>query len=97
MNTIASLTRTDPERAEAAVEDLADLFRASMRDARQFHSMAQECQLCERYLDIETLRLGDRLKINWQIDDIAADAFVPPLLIQPLLENATIVPTPPKS
>jgi two-component system sensor histidine kinase AlgZ len=88
MNTIASLTRSDPARAETAVEDLADLFRASMRDARQFHSMQQEWHLCERYLDIESLRLGERLKINWQVDDLPGDAFVPPLLIQPLLENA---------
>ena len=88
MNTIASLTRSDPARAEAAVEDLADLFRASMRDARQFHSMQQEWHLCERYLEIESLRLGERLKIDWQVDDIPGDAFVPPLLIQPLLENA---------
>lgn len=88
MNTIASLTRIDPARAESAVEDLADLFRASMRDARQFHSMQEEWALCERYLEIESLRLGDRLKIDWQVDDIPGDAFVPPLLIQPLLENA---------
>ena len=88
MNTIASLTRSDPIRAETAVEDLADLFRASMRDARQFHTMEQEWHLCQRYLDIETLRLGDRLKIDWQVEHIPGDAFVPPLLIQPLLENA---------
>lgn len=88
MNTIASLTRSDPQRAETAVEDLADLFRAAMRDTRRFHSLEQEWRLCERYLDIETLRLDDRLKIDWQVDDIPGDAFVPPLLIQPLLENA---------
>jgi len=88
MNTIASLTRSDPSRAETAVEDLADLFRASMRDARQFHTLDQEWRLCERYLDIETLRLGSRLEVDWQVDDVPGDAFVPPLLIQPLLENA---------
>lgn len=88
MNTIASLTRTSPEQAEAAVEDLADLFRASLRDARQFHSLTEELTLCRRYLEIEGLRLGDRLKIEWDIEGLPGDALLPPLLIQPLLENA---------
>lgn len=88
MNTIASLTRSDPRRAETAVEDLADLFRASMREATQFHTLEEEWHLCRRYLDIETLRLGERLKIEWDIDGLPKDAFVPPLLIQPLIENA---------
>lgn len=88
MNTIASLTRTSPEQAEAAVEDLADLFRASLRDARQFHSLAEELTLCRRYLDIEGLRLGDRLKVEWAIEALPSDALLPPLLVQPLLENA---------
>jgi two-component system sensor histidine kinase AlgZ len=88
MNTIASLTRTSPEQAEAAVEDLADLFRATLRDARQFHTLAEEVTLCRRYLEIEGLRLGDRLRIEWAIEDLPSDALLPPLMIQPLLENA---------
>jgi two-component system sensor histidine kinase AlgZ len=88
MNTIASLTRTSPEQAEAAVEDLADLFRATLRDARQFHSLAEELTLCRRYLDIEALRLRDRLQIEWAIEALPSDALLPPLMIQPLLENA---------
>lgn len=88
MNTIASLTRSSPEQAEAAVEDLADLFRASLRDARQFHSLEDELTLCRRYLAIEALRLGHRLQVEWQIDALPNDALLPPLLIQPLLENA---------
>jgi len=88
MNTIASLTRTSPEQAEAAVEDLADLFRATLRDVRQFHTLAEEVTLCRRYLDIEGLRLGDRLQVEWAIEDLPSDALLPPLLIQPLLENA---------
>jgi len=88
MNTIASLTRTSPEQAEAAVEDLADLFRATLRDVRQFHTLAEEVTLCRRYLEIEGLRLGDRLKIEWTIEELPSDALLPPLLIQPLLENA---------
>jgi len=88
LNTIASLTRTNASKAEAAVHDLADLFRASLSDALKFHSFRDELNLCERYLDIERLRLGDRLKINWDIGSIPKDSYVPPLLIQPLLENA---------
>ena len=88
MNTIASLTRTSPEQAEAAVEDLADLFRVTLRDARELHTLAEELTLCRRYLEIEGLRLGDRLKLEWAIEDLPSDALLPPLLIQPLLENA---------
>lgn len=88
LNTIASLTRTDAEQAELAVQDLADLFRASLRDARQFHSFVDEINLCTRYLQIEKLRLGDRLALNWDVKSIPEDAYTPPLLIQPLLENA---------
>lgn len=88
MNTIASLTRSDPARAELAVEDLADLFRISLGDARSHYELADEISLCRRYLGIESLRLGDRLNIEWAIEDLPEDALVPPLLIQPLLENA---------
>ena len=88
MNTIASLTRTDPKQAEQAVEDLADLFRISLNDARQDYRLEDELALCRRYLDIETLRLGERLQIDWHIDDLPRDALIPPLLLQPLLENA---------
>jgi two-component system sensor histidine kinase AlgZ len=88
MNTIASLTRTRPQQAEAAVEDLADLFRASLADARQFHALTEEWNLCRRYLEIEKLRLGGRLKVNWDVKSVPGDACVPPLLLQPLLENA---------
>lgn len=88
MNTIASLIRTEPARAETAIEDLSDLFRVSLRDAQQFHSFADELDLCERYLDIESLRLGERLKIEWDIEAIPRDAFLPPLTLQPLIENA---------
>ncbi len=88
MNTIASLTQTNADQAEAAVHDLADLFRASLADARKFHSFREELELCERYLEIEKLRLGERLQLEWQISEIPLDSYVPPLLIQPLLENA---------
>jgi len=88
LNTIASLTRSKPEQAETAVENLADLFRISLRDNEKPHTIKEECTLCQRYIEIETLRLGDRLSIDWQIDELPDDALLPPLTLQPLLENA---------
>lgn len=88
MNTIASLTRREPARAEQAVEDLADLFRLALQDSPTWLSLAEELDLCRRYLRIEQLRLGERLRLEWQTDDLPADACIPALLIQPLLENA---------
>ncbi len=88
MNTIASLTRSHPKLAEEAVEDLADLFRASLLPARDRVTLGGELALCRQYLRIEALRLQDRLAIDWQVDDLPADALVPVLSIQPLIENA---------
>jgi len=88
MNTIASLIRQQPKQAEATVENLADLFRAVLSDAREQIPLSEELALCRRYLDIEALRLGERLQQQWQIDDLPSDALVAPLLLQPLLENA---------
>ncbi len=87
MNTIASLTRSNPEKAETAVENLADLFRVSLSDARKQVPLEEELDLCRRYLEIEQLRLGDRLDVKWQLD-VPNDAMVPALLLQPLIENA---------
>lgn len=87
MNTIASLTRSDPEKAETAIENLADLFRVSLSDARKQVSLEEELELCQRYIEIEQLRLGDRLNVEWDLD-VPNDAQVPALLLQPLLENA---------
>ena len=88
MNTIASLTRSDPARAEEAVEDLADLFRANLSEARSWISLKEELEIARIYQRIESLRLGDRLKVEWKIHDIPLRALVPSLLVQPLLENA---------
>ena len=87
MNTIASLTRSDPEKAEMAVENLADLFRVSLSDARKQVRLEEEIELCHRYIEIEQLRLGNRLAVEWDLD-VPNDAMVPALLLQPLLENA---------
>lgn len=87
MNTIASLTRSDPEKAETAVENLADLFRVSLSDARKQVRLEEELELCHRYIEIEQLRLGDRLAVEWDLN-VPNDALIPALLLQPLLENA---------
>jgi two-component system sensor histidine kinase AlgZ len=88
MNTIAALTRSDPERAEAAVEDLADLFRVNLQEARPETTLAEELEVARTYERIERLRLGARLSVDWDLADVPADALVPSLMLQPLIENA---------
>ena len=88
INAVLSLMRQDPRRAETALEDLAGLFRVLMADNRELTTLAHEVELCRQYLDIEQLRLGDRLRMEWHIDKMPGDARVPPLVLQPLLENA---------
>jgi len=88
MNTIAELTRTDPVRAELAVQDLADLFRATLRDVSERVTLEQELEVARRYLRMEGLRLGDRLKLDWHTDGLPLQRKVPALILQPLLENA---------
>ena len=88
MNTIASLTRTDPRQAEEAVEDLSDLLRASLSTTRNRTSIKEELEVTAIYQRIEKLRLGDRLQIRWDIEDLPMRARIPSLTIQPLVENA---------
>jgi len=88
LNTVLSLLRRDPKRAERALEDLADLFRTLMSEPRQFVRLADEIALLERYAALEQLRLGERLQISWELDAAPVDALLPPLVLQPLLENA---------
>jgi two-component system sensor histidine kinase AlgZ len=88
MNTIASLTRSNPAVAEQAVQDLADLFRANLSDKRDTITLAEECEVARTYQRIEELRLGSRLRVEWKIDSLPHNALVPGLMLQPLLENA---------
>ena len=88
LNAVLALIRRDPKRAERALEDLADLFRTLMSEPRQFVRLADEIELLERYAGLEQLRLGDRLRITWELDAAPSDALLPPLVLQPLLENA---------
>lgn len=88
MNTIAALTRSDPARAEEAVTDLAELFRAALRETRERIRLEEEIDIARTYARIEGLRLGDRLRVDWQLDGLPGDALVPALVLQPLVENA---------
>jgi two-component system, LytTR family, sensor histidine kinase AlgZ len=88
INAVLSLIRSDPKRAEEALEDLAELFRALMQDNRRLSTLADEVALCRQYLNLEQLRLGERLRVDWDIGAMPQDALVPQLLVQPLVENA---------
>ena len=88
INAVLSLIRSEPKRAETALEDMADLFRVLMRDNRELAPLADEVELCRQYLALEQLRLGDRLQVEWHVKNMPGDALVPPLVLQPLLENA---------
>lgn len=88
INAVLSLIRSQPKRAETALEDMSDLFRVLMAENRDLVPLEKEIVLCKQYLNIESLRMEDRLTVNWQIDDIPSHALVPPLILQPLIENA---------
>ncbi|HXD41130.1 MAG TPA: histidine kinase [Ramlibacter sp.] len=88
LNSAIALVREDPARAEAILEDLSDLFRHALMDPSQTVSLADEVALARRYLDIEQVRFGDRLQVEWAIDAAAGGARLPALLLQPLVENA---------
>ncbi len=88
MNIIASLIESDPRTAESVVEDLSELFRASLNEAGSQVPLADELALCERYARIESLRLGDRLTLDWQTEPVPGGVRIPLLTLQPLLENA---------
>lgn len=88
LNAVLSLVRSDPRHAERALEDLAELFRALMSEARQLVALSDEIRMTRAYLELEQLRLGDRLRVVWHIEKMPARALIPPLLIQPLAENA---------
>lgn len=88
MNAVLSLIRQEPRRAERMLEDMSELFRVLMADNRKLTPLADEIALCRRYLEIEQIRLGERLQVTWHVESVPADALVPPLILQPLIENA---------
>jgi two-component system sensor histidine kinase AlgZ len=88
LNAVLGVMRADPRRAERALEELADLFRALMQENRELVPLSAEIALARQYLDLERLRLGERLRVRWDVESCPPDALVPPLMLQPLLENA---------
>lgn len=88
MNIIASLTRSAPEKAEAAIEDMADLFRMMLSQDEMLVPVKNEIDVAKKYLALEALRLDNRLAVNWDIGKFPRKAVMPVLTLQPLLENA---------
>jgi two-component system, LytTR family, sensor histidine kinase AlgZ len=88
LNSAIALVRQEPARAEALLEDLSDLFRAALAEHGESVTLAQEIELAKNYLSIEQVRFGERLQLQWQLDPAANLAKLPPLLLQPLVENA---------
>jgi two-component system, LytTR family, sensor histidine kinase AlgZ len=82
--------RQEPARAEGLLEDLSDLFRAALAEHGESVTLAQELELAKNYLSIEQVRFGDRLQVQWRLDPTANLAKLPPLLLQPLVENAVL-------
>ena len=88
LNTALALVRADPERAERVLEDLAELFRVALADAGSSVALDEEVALAKAYLAIEQVRFGSRIAVEWLLDPAAGGARVPPLVLQPLVENA---------
>lgn len=88
LNSAIALVRAEPARAEALLEDLSDLFRYALQDRGAAVTLAEEIALAQRYLAIEQVRFGERLQVQWLLDEQAGSARLPPLLLQPLVENA---------
>ncbi|MDB5743208.1 MAG: histidine kinase internal region [Polaromonas sp.] len=88
LNSAIALVRAEPFKAEALLEDLSELFRSALADPAESVTLGQEIALAHRYLEIEQIRFGERLRVQWSLDPAAASARLPPLLLQPLVENA---------
>lgn len=88
LNSALALVRHDPQRAEAVLEDLAELFRVALTEVGESVTLSEEVELAQRYLAIEQIRFGERLAVTWELDPAAGAARMPPLLLQPLVENA---------
>ena len=91
LNAIVGLVRRDPVVAERALLDLSDLFRAALGAGDAGSSLREEVELAERYLAIESLRLGPRLRVAWHRQEpLPWTLPLPRLLLQPLVENAVL-------
>ncbi|MEW5769541.1 MAG: histidine kinase [Pseudomonadota bacterium] len=90
LNTVLGLIRSEPKRAEAVLENLADLFRALMAEPRVLVPLERELELARAYAEVESMRLGERLTVGWHCEGAPLRAEVPQLILQPLIENAVI-------
>ncbi|MDD2608752.1 MAG: histidine kinase [Giesbergeria sp.] len=88
LNSAIALVRDEPAKAEALLEDLSDLFRSALTEQGEAVTLEEEITLAQRYIAIEQVRFGPRLQVQWQLDPQAGSALLPPLLLQPLVENA---------
>ncbi|MES2238083.1 MAG: sensor histidine kinase [Rugosibacter sp.] len=88
LNAVLGVMRSDPKRAESALEELSDLFRVLMRENRSLVPLSEEIAVARQYLNLERLRLGERIQVQWDMASCPPDPLVPPLMLQPLLENA---------
>lgn len=88
LNAVLGVMRSDPRRAETALEELADLFRVLMRENADLVPLSEEIQVARQYINLERLRLGERVRVVWDMAACPPDPLVPPLMLQPLLENA---------
>ncbi len=88
LNSAIALVRAEPAKAERLLEDLSELFRHALADAKEAVPLGQELELARHYLAIEQVRFGERLRVEWSIDETASRAKLPPLILQPLVENA---------
>ena len=88
INAVLGIVRANPKRAETALEDMSDLFRMAMAYSGDMVPVRHEVELARQYLALEQLRLGERLNVTWHMEDMPEDALLPPLILQPLLENA---------
>ena len=88
LNSAIALVRAEPAKAESLLEDLSDLFRHALVEQGESVTLAEEITLAQRYLAIEEVRFGHRLQVQWSLDPRTDNARLPPLLLQPLVENA---------
>lgn len=88
LNAVLGVMRADPRRAETALEELADLFRVLMRENADLVPLSEEILVARQYINLERLRLGERVRVTWDMSACPPDPLVPPLMLQPLLENA---------
>lgn len=88
LNAVLGVMRSDPKRAESALEELSDLFRVLMRENQTLVPLSEEIAVARQYLNLERLRLGERIQVQWDMASCPPDPLVPPLMLQPLLENA---------